>query len=137
MEKRTSISASFNSKEIEIIDKLCTKLKISRGRLIKKAIAYWMINSLKDDYDKKHTDLDKLIPSIIKAKSSERNMGQFISKLTKRDKPFLAKFLQNLQTIDGLIEDHEDYHALADNKKIGRPKGIKRKRGKPKDTGVS
>ena len=96
-----------------------------------------MINSLKDDYDKKHTDLDKLIPFIIKATSSERNMGQFISKLTKRDVPFLEKFLQNLQTIDGLIEDHEDYHALADNKKIGRPKGIKRKPGKPKDTGVS
>ena len=67
----------------------------------------------------------------------EITLGQFISKLTKRDVPFLEKFLQNLQTIDGLIEDHEDYHTLADNKKLGRPKGIKRKPGKPKDTGVS
>ena len=107
MEKRTSISASFNSKEIEIIDKLCTKWKISRGRLIKNTIAYFMINSLKDDYDKKY--------------------------------PFdlAVTILKDFEVLKDLIEAHEDYHALADNKKIGRPKGIKRKRGKPKDTGVS
>ena len=34
---RKSISASFNSKEFEAIDRVCAKLGITRGRLIKQA----------------------------------------------------------------------------------------------------
>ena len=58
---RKSISASFNSDEIESIDRVCTKLDITRARLIKEALTFWMEIKPYEAFVKKYPNAAELL----------------------------------------------------------------------------
>ena len=53
---RKSISASFNAEEIEGIDRVCEKLGITRGQLLKDAVTFWLIEKPLDDLRHNHPE---------------------------------------------------------------------------------
>ena len=137
---RKSISASFNSKEIEAIDRVCTKVGIKRGQLIKQAVTFWMLNHQKDAIYLKHPNLNQFYVDVVGP--SMKPSGKLdLKKLSQRisgrySKSFLQKTKEDLEWLCVELKDeHVAYHALAEKKKIGAPKKPKKKPGRPKDKG--
>jgi len=62
---RKSISASFNSKEIEAIDRVCTKVGIKRDQLIKQAVTFWMLNHSRDTIYLKRPNLNQFYVDVV------------------------------------------------------------------------
>ena len=137
---RKSISASFNSKEIEAIDRVCTKVGIKRGQLIKQAVTFWMLNHQKDAIYLKHPNLNQFYVDVVGP--SMKPSGKLdLKKLSQRIRgrystSFLQKTKEDLEWLSVELKDeHVAYHALAKKKKIGAPKKPKKKPGRPSDKG--
>ena len=135
---RKSISTSFNSKEFEAIDRVCAKLGITRGRLIKQAVTFWMLNKPFETFVKKYPHAAEVGAEAAKVmeKTGKRNEKKLMSRLGRYDKSFLVEAVYELERALPELEDqHEAYHALAKKKKSGRPPNPKRKRGDRKQRG--
>ena len=136
---RKSISASFNSKEIEAIDRVCAKLGITRGRLIKEAVTSWMINKPFETFIKKYpraAELNFAAEKVMEKTSKRDEEKKVVSRLSRYDKSFLVEGVYELERALLEFEDqHVAYHELAKKKKIGAPKKPKKKPGRPKDKG--
>jgi|TARA_B100001105_G_C22011216_1_gene281648 hypothetical protein len=138
---RKSISTSFNSDEIESIDRVCAKLDITRGRLIKEAVTFWMLNHQKDAIFLKHPNLNQFYHDVVKPSKKPSGKLDFkkLSQLIRGGRystSFLQKTKEDLEWLQvNLKDEHEAYHALAKKKKTGAPKKSKKKPGRPKDKG--
>ena len=135
---RKSISTSFNSDEIESIDRVCAKLDITPGRLIKEAVTFWMLNHQKDAIYLKHPNLNQFYVDVVGP--SMKPSGKLdLKKLSQRIRgrystSFLQKTKEDLEWLCVELKDeHVAYHALAEKKKIGAPKKPKKKPGRPKE----
>ena len=144
---RKSISTSFNSDEIEAIDRVCTKFGITRGRLIKEAVELWMlhryeIHSLRSMYPLFGKNLEKYWINVIQPSSKfDPKTGRDTidyekvkSRIIKWNRPRIFKKAMDelAKVIEAVEEEHVAYHTLAKKKKSGRPRNPKRKPGKPK-----
>ena len=135
---RKSISASFNSDEIESIDRVCAKLDITRGRLIKEAVTFWMGNKPYEAFVKKYPNAAELLYEYRKIieKTGKQDEKKIMSRFLRLNKSFLVNAVYEAQrAFPELEEHHEAYHALAKKKKSGRPRNPKRKRGDRKQRG--
>jgi hypothetical protein len=104
---RSSISASFNSDEIEAIDSICKKFVKKYPNAIQA-----MAETVVIDKKGKITFTDSV--------------------LSKHTKSFLAQAAYEIENgLSELDEEHHAYHALAKKKPKGRP-SFKKKRGRPK-----
>jgi len=135
---RKSISTSFNSKEIEAIDRVCAKLGITRGRLIKEAVTFWILEKPFEAWVKKYPHAAEAFAVVVNdmgfVKKSKKK--KLMPSLDRYDKSFLAKAVYELEkSLPELDEHHDAYHELAKKKKIGAPKKSKKKPGRPKDKG--
>ena len=134
---RRSISASFNSDEIEAIDSVRKKLGITRGQLIKDSMTFWMSENRREWFDEKrnliynHLVSEKLIkPMEKKGKINPIQLESGV--ISKHTISLLAQAADELEK--GLSEikpQHDAYHTLTKKKPKGRPRIIK-KRGRSK-----
>ena len=138
---RKSISTSFNSDEIQSIDRVCAKLGITHGRLIKQAVTFWMLNHQRDAIFLKHPNLNQFYHDVVKPSKKPSGKLDFkkLSQLIRGGRystSFLQKTKEDLEWLCVELKDeHVAYHALAEKKKIGAPKKPKKKPGRPKDKG--
>ena len=114
---RKSISASFNAEEIEGIDRVCEKLGITRGQLLKDAVTFWLIEKPLDDLRHNHPEAYEAILEMRKKQILTIADGE------------LFWFMSGNETGDNIMEilskfheEHDAYHKLAKKKKKGRPK---------------
>jgi hypothetical protein len=134
---RSSISASFNSEEIDRIDRVCKKLGITQGQLIKDAVTFWMLEKPFNELRNSKTDIFSAISSIRTLRTLGDNKFPAYIVEGKFGKPSMDETLSEIRRrLSEFNEEHDAYHVLASKKPIGRPR-IKKKRGRPIDTGLS
>ena len=130
MSKRKTISAIFNEKEVEAIEKTCTQLGVTKNKLVKDAVAYWVmlgptIQLFQD------TGFGKMLRSVEKKMLKTKSIDE------KQFEPILQQYIKKYGESEfkkiekTLIESEENSNIIKKEKKTGRPR-IKKKRRKLK-----
>ena len=133
MTKWKSLAGKFTSEELEVIKKFQKKLELNENQFVRTSVEMMvffvgsLIKLIESDEikiaDKKYQKLRKKIskyPQLIKVQPAVKAMTdsweQALKRIVKENEPEIKKFTKK--------------------RKVGRPKSRKKKRGRPKDTGI-
>ena len=129
-----SLAGKFNLEELEVIKKFRNQLGLNENQFVRTSVEVMifyfgsLLKFVESGVDK---EIDKEYKKIRKeiSKYPELKVKVF---------PFLDKMTQSYnQTIAQIIKENKpEIKKFTKKRKVGRPKSAKKKRGKPKDSGI-
>ena len=134
MTKWKSLAGKFTSEELEIIKEFQKKLELNENQLVRTSVEMmiFFIGSLlklvESNVDKEISkEYKKIRKEILKYPELKEKVFPFLDKMTK-------SFDQAIKQI--VKENEPEIKKFTKKRKVGRPKLKKKKRGRPKDTGI-
>jgi thiaminase len=127
MSKRKTISAIFNEKEVEAIEKTCAQLGVTKNKLVQDAVAHWVILGPTIQLAQ-NTNFGKMLKSMNKKMQKTKSIDE------KQYEPILQQYIKKYGSSEfekiekTLIESEENANIIRKKKDIGRPKNKKKRR---------
>jgi len=129
-----SLAGKFTSEELEVIKQFQKKLGLNKNQLVRISIEM-MIFYFESLFKLAESGVDKEIDK--EYKKIRKEISKY-PKLNEKVFPFLDQMTQSYeQVISQIIKENKpQIKKFTKKRKAGRPKSAKKKRGKPKNTGI-
>lgn len=129
-----SLAGKFSSEKREIIKQFQKQLDLNENQFIRKSVAI-MIFYFGSLFKLAASGVDKEIDK--EYKKIRKEISKY-PELKEKVFPFLDKMTKSFdQAITQIIKENElEIKKFTKKRKVGRPKSRKKKRGRPKDTGI-
>ncbi len=129
-----SLVAKFTSEEIEIIKQFQKQLDLNENQFIRASVMMMvffvrsLIKFIESGVDKEFDrEYKKIRKEISKYPELKEKVFPFLDKMTKSFDQAIAQIIK---------ENEPEIKKFTKKRKLGRPKSRKKKRGRPKDTGI-
>ena len=134
MTKWKSLAGKFESEELEIIKEFQKQLDLNENQFIRKSVEI-MIFFFGSFFKLATSGVDKEIDK--EYKKIRKEISKY-PELKEKVFPFLDKMTKSFdQAIAQIIKENEpEIKKFTKKRKLGRPKSRKKKRGRPKDSGI-